>query len=138
MKAETSVGRRFWAAFGANPYMKYVLIPRSKRKGIFISRLKWWSIQYGLLVEVRSVVSGAKLRSHAFRPAAAWPRGPLWVIHVGLRAVQPLPLSTQLRTYRCVALIDAEGHVWTAPAVQEESDVLRSVRVQPCMRPVFA
>ena len=24
------------------------------------------------------------------------------------------------------------GHVWTAPAVQEESDVLRSVRVQPC------
>ena len=51
------------------------------------------------------------------------------------------------------------GHVWTAPAVQEESDVLRSVRVQamygrrrgqeesdvlrsvrvqPCMRPVFA
>ncbi len=30
-----------------------------------------------------------------------------------------------------------EGHVWTAPAVQEESDVLRSVRVQPCIRPVF-
>jgi len=30
------------------------------------------------------------------------------------------------------------GHVWTAPAVQEESDVLRSVRVQPCIRPVFA
>ena len=29
------------------------------------------------------------------------------------------------------------GHVWTAPAVQEESDVLRSVRVQPCIRPVF-
>ncbi len=31
-----------------------------------------------------------------------------------------------------------KGHVWTAPAVQEESDVLRSVRVQPCIRPVFA
>src|SRR6266702_7024615 len=30
-----------------------------------------------------------------------------------------------------------KGHVWTAPAVQEESDVLRSVRVQPCIRPVF-
>src|SRR5947207_6630759 len=29
------------------------------------------------------------------------------------------------------------SHVWTAPAVQEESDVLRSVRVQPCIRPVF-
>jgi hypothetical protein len=33
---------------------------------------------------------------------------------------------------------DALGHVWTAPAVQEESDGLRSVRVQPCIRPVFA
>jgi hypothetical protein len=32
----------------------------------------------------------------------------------------------------------AMGHVWTVPAVQEESDVLRSVRVQPCIRPVFA
>jgi hypothetical protein len=31
-----------------------------------------------------------------------------------------------------------EGHVWTVPAVQEESDLLRSVRVQPCIRPVFA
>ena len=31
------------------------------------------------------------------------------VIHVGLRAVQPFPLFTQLWTYRCVALIDAEG-----------------------------
>jgi hypothetical protein len=30
-----------------------------------------------------------------------------------------------------------KGHVWTAPAVQEESDYLRSVRVQPCIRPVF-
>ena len=34
--------------------------------------------------------------------------------------------------------IKTKDHVWTAPAVQEESDVLRSVRVQPCMRPVFA
>jgi len=32
------------------------------------------------------------------------------------------------------------GHVWTAPAVQEEeeSDSERSVRVQPCIRPVNA
>jgi len=32
--------------------------------------------------------------------------------------------------------IDVMGHVWTAPAVQEESDFLRSVRVQPCIRPL--
>jgi hypothetical protein len=30
------------------------------------------------------------------------------------------------------------GHVWTAPAVQEESDDQRSVRVQPCIRPLNA
>jgi hypothetical protein len=30
------------------------------------------------------------------------------------------------------------GHVWTAPAVQEESDSERNVRVQPCIRPVNA
>ena len=47
-------------------------------------------------------------------------------------------LLLQLRTYRCTALSVALGHVWTAPAVQEESDVLRSVRVQPCIRPIFA
>jgi hypothetical protein len=28
------------------------------------------------------------------------------------------------------------GHVWTAPAVQEESDSQRNVRVQSCIRPV--
>ena len=32
----------------------------------------------------------------------------------------------------------AKGHVWTAPAVQEELTFQRSVRVQPCIRPVFA
>ena len=37
-----------------------------------------------------------------------------------------------------IAISVARGHVWTAPAVQEESDVLRSVRVQPCMRSVVA
>jgi hypothetical protein len=30
------------------------------------------------------------------------------------------------------------GHVWTAPAVQEESDHQRSVRVRSCIRPVVA
>jgi hypothetical protein len=30
------------------------------------------------------------------------------------------------------------GHVWTAPAVQEESDYPLLSRVQPCIRPVFA
>jgi len=32
----------------------------------------------------------------------------------------------------------AQGHVWTAPAVQEESDYQRSVRVQSCIRPLKA
>jgi hypothetical protein len=30
------------------------------------------------------------------------------------------------------------GHVWTVPAVQEESDYQRSVRVRSCIRPVVA
>ena len=44
------------------------------------------------------------------------------------------------RCKRNLTFCEAFGcsHVWTAPAVQEEFDVLRSVRVQPCMRPVFA
>ena len=32
-------------------------------------------------------------------------------------------LHPQLPTYRCGAATDVMGHVWTAPAVQEESDV---------------
>ena len=32
----------------------------------------------------------------------------------------------------------AMGHVWTVPAVQEESDFLRSVRVRSCIRPIVA
>jgi len=31
-----------------------------------------------------------------------------------------------------------EGHVWTAPAVQEESDYQQSVRVRSCIRPLSA
>jgi len=45
---------------------------------------------------------------------------------------------TQKRPFAALPQNDAMDHVWTAPAVQEESDVLRSVRVQPCIRPVFA
>ena len=30
------------------------------------------------------------------------------------------------------------GHVWTAPAVQEEFDYQRSVRVRSCIRPLSA
>jgi hypothetical protein len=30
------------------------------------------------------------------------------------------------------------GHVWTAPAVQGESDYQRSARVQSCIRPLNA
>ena len=31
-----------------------------------------------------------------------------------------------------------KGHVWTAPAVQEEFDYQRSVRVRSCIRPLSA
>ena len=41
-------------------------------------------------------------------------------------AVSAFRLHPRLRTYRCEARTDASGHVWTAPAVQEESDVLRA------------
>src|SRR5437660_8573362 len=47
------------------------------------------------------------------------------------------PLLPRKRTFAYAISTSALGHVWTAPAVQEESDVLRSVRVQPCIRPVF-
>jgi hypothetical protein len=30
------------------------------------------------------------------------------------------------------------GHVWTVPAVQEESDYQRSVRVRSCIRPLLS
>ena len=30
------------------------------------------------------------------------------------------------------------GHVWTVPAVQEEFDYQRSVRVRSCIRPIVA
>ena len=30
------------------------------------------------------------------------------------------------------------GHVWTVPAVQEEADYQRSVRVRSCIRPLLS
>ena len=36
------------------------------------------------------------------------------------------------------AAMSQSGHVWTAPAVQEESDYQRSVRVRSCIRPLSA
>src|SRR5262245_26538812 len=37
-----------------------------------------------------------------------------------------------------VKFLGPTRHVWTAPAVQEESDYQRSVRVQSCIRPLKA
>ena len=51
---------------------------------------------------------------------------------------RPVESASQKRTFGCAAANTALGHVWTAPAVQEQFDFLRSVRVQPCIRPVFA
>ena len=43
-----------------------------------------------------------------------------------------------LRCETVEAPMSQMGHVWTAPAVQEESDYQRSVRVRSCIRPVVA
>jgi hypothetical protein len=37
-----------------------------------------------------------------------------------------------------IATYQLLGHVWTAPAVQEQSDYQRSVRVRSCIRPLSA
>src|SRR5262245_26132795 len=53
-------------------------------------------------------------------------------------------ITTPLRKYAAVhhsktcARMSQMGHVWTAPAVQEESDYQRSIRVRSCIRPVVA
>src|SRR3977135_3640771 len=39
---------------------------------------------------------------------------------------------------RILEIAEPVGHVWTAPAVQEESDYQRSVRVRSCIRPLNA
>ena len=48
---------------------------------------------------------------------------------------------SHLDVLRCgisIRSLSAWGHVWTAPAVQEESDYQRSVRVRSCIRPLSA
>ena len=53
-----------------------------------------------------------------------------------VRDTSAIPLS--LPKYRA-AIIDAKCHVWTAPAVQGKNLTFqRSVRVQPCIRPLNA
>ena len=42
--------------------------------------------------------------------------------HISRQSAQ-CPLYPKFRKYRCNALSDVMGHVWTAPAVQEESDL---------------
>src|SRR5262249_23534200 len=42
------------------------------------------------------------------------------------------------RTFRNAHRRPVPGHVWTAPAMQEESDYQRSVRVRSCIRPLSA
>jgi hypothetical protein len=34
-----------------------------------------------------------------------------------------LPIYPRLQTWRCDAITDAKGHVWTAPGWQEESSL---------------
>ena len=54
---------------------------------------------------------------------------------VGGAAAWPMMAWAQERPRRIGVLM---GHVWTAPAVQEESDYQRSVRVRSCIRPLSA
>ena len=49
--------------------------------------------------------------------------------------------SCTLFVLRCSEVLQQTvgmGHVWTVPAVQEEFDYQRSVRVRSCIRPVVA
>ena len=50
-----------------------------------------------------------------------------WVIFDVSSARRALPVYPQLRTYRCIALIDAEGHFQTR-APQQNSSLIRSPR----------
>src|SRR3954462_9892317 len=61
-------------------------------------------------------------RACAAAPNESTPRWGRRLLHCGI-SIQPM---TGL------------GHVWTAPAVQEESDYQRSVRVRSCIRPLSA
>jgi hypothetical protein len=50
--------------------------------------------------------------------------------HVRFGSLGGLKSDIRQRSGKC--------HVWTAPAVQGESDIQRGVRVQPCIRPLNA
>jgi hypothetical protein len=47
-------------------------------------------------------------------------------------------LVSQIERRKPVAESRPRSHVWTTPAVQEESDYQRSVRVRSCIRPLSA
>jgi hypothetical protein len=47
----------------------------------------------------------------------------------------PALIQTMAALAECILKTAAGGHVWTAPAVQEESEYQRSVRVRSCIRP---
>ena len=54
------------------------------------------------------------------------------------RTTYQSPLCPRKRPSATAAQHVVMGHVWTVPAVQGESDYQRSVRVQPCIRPIVA
>jgi hypothetical protein len=55
----------------------------------------------------------------------------------GYRSARPILFITHIRLATHGRSIQ-KCHVWTAPAVQGESDSQRGVRVQPCIRPLNA
>ena len=60
-------------------------------------------------------------------------------IDIGKNSFQVVELDRRgvivLRCTKASQPIDVMGNVWTVPAVQEESDYQRSVRVRSCIRP---
>ena len=53
-------------------------------------------------------------------------------------AQPPMGVVSSAFCNRSVGPMTGWGHVWTAPAVQEEFDYQRSVRVRSCIRPLSA
>src|SRR6478752_2028298 len=48
---------------------------------------------------------------------------PFRVRSVAVAVRRSLPIYPRLQTWRCDAITDAKGHVWTAPGWQEESSL---------------
>ena len=59
----------------------------------------------------------------------------LRVIFNRLMMSEACRLSPRSLPKSCAAANVERGHVWTVPAVQEEFDYQRSVRVRSCIRP---